>query len=306
MERFLTGFRVKFKTLEKIASEYNFSLFPSDKSPFFTKEKIPDNCFLLAGNLNETTLKKLNYLPFSGIIDANAQKKSVRMFLSDLPKNEHHLSFLCTSPLIYSVDIADFFVKKLSESLNLSDQMKTDIRLALHETLINALVHGNLEISTGQVKTAYDFMNYTNLLQERLKSSSFAKKSVCIYASWNTHKLVIRVKDEGNGYKHKKNTTIIQMWHALAAIKKFGYQTIGYTNGLKPKIAKVLCMHKNYDYVISGSKEMNKYFAEAFNVEEEQVKEIATIKLPDLNAYDLEAAVKIVKGTALNMGIEVK
>ena len=39
---------------------------------------------------------------------------------------------------------------------------------------------------------------------------------------------------------------------------------------------------------------------------EEQVKEIATIKLPDLNAYDLEAAVKIVKGTALNMGIEVK
>jgi len=181
MERFLTGFRVKFKTLEKIASEYNFSLFPSDKSPFFTKEKIPDNCFLLAGNLNETTLKKLNYLPFSGIIDANAQKKSLRMFLSDLPKNEHHLSFLCTSPLIYSVDIADFFVKKLSESLNLSDQMKTDIRLALHETLINALVHGNLEISTGQVKTAYDFMNYTNLLQERLKSSSFARKSVCIY-----------------------------------------------------------------------------------------------------------------------------
>jgi len=39
---------------------------------------------------------------------------------------------------------------------------------------------------------------------------------------------------------------------------------------------------------------------------EEQVKEIATIKLPDLNAYDLDAAIKTVKGTALNMGIEVK
>ena len=39
---------------------------------------------------------------------------------------------------------------------------------------------------------------------------------------------------------------------------------------------------------------------------EDQVKEIATIKLPDLNAYDLDAAVKIVKGTALNMGIEIK
>ncbi len=38
----------------------------------------------------------------------------------------------------------------------------------------------------------------------------------------------------------------------------------------------------------------------------DQVKEIATIKLPDLNANDLDAAVKIVSGTALNMGIEIK
>ena len=41
-------------------------------------------------------------------------------------------------------------------------------------------------------------------------------------------------------------------------------------------------------------------------ITEEQVREIATTKLPDLNAYDLDAAINIVKGTALNMGIEVK
>ena len=37
-----------------------------------------------------------------------------------------------------------------------------------------------------------------------------------------------------------------------------------------------------------------------------QVREIAEIKLPDLNAYDVEAAIKQVKGTAQNMGVEVK
>ena len=37
----------------------------------------------------------------------------------------------------------------------------------------------------------------------------------------------------------------------------------------------------------------------------DQLKEIAETKLPDLNAYDLEAAMKIVRGTALNMGITV-
>ena len=39
---------------------------------------------------------------------------------------------------------------------------------------------------------------------------------------------------------------------------------------------------------------------------EAQIREIAEIKLPDLNAYDVESAMKIVEGTALNMGIEVK
>lgn len=36
-----------------------------------------------------------------------------------------------------------------------------------------------------------------------------------------------------------------------------------------------------------------------------QVREIAKIKIPDLNASDLEGAVKIVEGTARSMGIEV-
>ena len=37
-----------------------------------------------------------------------------------------------------------------------------------------------------------------------------------------------------------------------------------------------------------------------------QVREIATTKLPDLNADDLEAAAKIVEGTARSMGITVE
>ena len=36
-----------------------------------------------------------------------------------------------------------------------------------------------------------------------------------------------------------------------------------------------------------------------------QIKEIAEIKLPDLNAYTVEEAMKIVEGTARNMGITI-
>ncbi|HMA17455.1 MAG TPA: 50S ribosomal protein L11 [Thermoanaerobaculia bacterium] len=40
-------------------------------------------------------------------------------------------------------------------------------------------------------------------------------------------------------------------------------------------------------------------------VTKSQVEEIAKTKLPDLNAADLPAAVKVVEGTARSMGIEV-
>lgn len=38
----------------------------------------------------------------------------------------------------------------------------------------------------------------------------------------------------------------------------------------------------------------------------DELREIATMKMPDLNANDVEAAARIIEGTARNMGIVVK
>ena len=40
-------------------------------------------------------------------------------------------------------------------------------------------------------------------------------------------------------------------------------------------------------------------------VTQKQIEEIAKVKLPDLNANDVAAAIKIVEGTAKNMGLEI-
>jgi large subunit ribosomal protein L11 len=55
--------------------------------------------------------------------------------------------------------------------------------------------------------------------------------------------------------------------------------------------------------IIKGSGEPNK--EKVGKVSPEQVKEIAQTKMPDLNAVDLDGAVKIIEGTARSMGIEV-
>ena len=51
---------------------------------------------------------------------------------------------------------------------------------------------------------------------------------------------------------------------------------------------------------VKGSKEVVATISEA------TLREIAEIKLPDLNAYTVEEAMKIVAGTAKNMGIAVE
>ena len=53
----------------------------------------------------------------------------------------------------------------------------------------------------------------------------------------------------------------------------------------------------------SGSGEPNK--KKVANVTSDQVREIAETKMPDLNAADIEAAMRIVEGTARSMGITV-
>ena len=41
-------------------------------------------------------------------------------------------------------------------------------------------------------------------------------------------------------------------------------------------------------------------------ITKDQLKEVAETKLPDFNAYDVEPAMKIVEGTARNMGIKIE
>lgn len=71
---------------------------------------------------------------------------------------------------------------------------------------------------------------------------------------------------------HKKDLKVIQMWHALGAIKKFGYQCFGTKEGRDEKVSLAMCMHKNYDYVLAPSSATGMIYKEAFNVDASKIK----------------------------------
>lgn len=54
----------------------------------------------------------------------------------------------------------------------------------------------------------------------------------------------------------------------------------------------------------SGSGEPNKIMVGS--ISRAQLEDIAKVKMPDLNAIDIEGAMKIIMGTAKNMGVTIK
>jgi CDP-ribitol ribitolphosphotransferase len=67
--------------------------------------------------------------------------------------------------------------------------------------------------------------------------------------------------------RHREGMFVVQMWHALGAIKKFGYQTVGLPGGRSAGLAEALSMHRNYDLVTCGGPATVPFFAAAFDVD---------------------------------------
>ena len=79
------------------------------------------------------------------------------------------------------------------------------------------------------------------------------------------------------------------------------YADKSFTFEVKSPPAAVLL--KQSAEIAKGSGTPNK--EQVGQVTAEQVRKIAETKLKDLNAYDLEGAVRIIEGTARSMGIEI-
>ena len=80
------------------------------------------------------------------------------------------------------------------------------------------------------------------------------------------------------------------------------YEDRSFTFILKTPPASVLITKAAK--ISKGSSEPNK--TKVGSITTEQLREIAQTKMPDLNANDIEAAMKIIAGTAKNMGVTVK
>jgi len=90
---------------------------------------------------------------------------------------------------------------------------------------------------------------------------------------------------------HRPQLTVVQMWHALGAIKKFGYQSLDRPSGRPSDLAQSMRMHRNYDIVLCGGPASVDVFAEAFGVDSSRVKPLGLPRVDHLLEHAHDATV---------------
>ena len=79
---------------------------------------------------------------------------------------------------------------------------------------------------------------------------------------------------------HKKNLRVIQMWHGIGTLKKSGYSILDTYEGRSKKIATLMKMHKNYDYIFCSAEICRKDSVELFNT---TLDKVLVYPLPRVN-----------------------
>lgn len=92
--------------------------------------------------------------------------------------------------------------------------------------------------------------------------------------------------------KHKKSLKVIQMWHSMGTMKKFGYTSLDTEEGSKSELAYAMKMHHNYDFVFASSEAYKDHLAAGFQCD---IKKIITMPLPRLDLLNSEKYAQKVK-----------
>ncbi len=80
------------------------------------------------------------------------------------------------------------------------DKARADIALGLHETIVNAIEHGNLGITSEEKNQSLENQTYMKLLEERQRDPQYSSRKVTIEYTLTDRVVQYKIRDEGAGF----------------------------------------------------------------------------------------------------------
>ena len=133
----------------------------------------------------------------------------------------------------------------------------------------NESFKGNLDYIKKEFEKRGDF-HFNFFYKDKLSFSNFKKLATSKYIFLNDNFFPLAFMD------FKKESKVVQLWHAPGAFKKFGASIASESSEMIKEISK------NIDYLIVSSDNIKKYYAEAFQIEESKIKSLG---LPRADYY---------------------
>lgn len=137
---------------------------------------------------------------FGGCVEmAYGQLLSGDHLLSTLER--HGLYMALSTATAYSLAPAHMFSNVLADRYHLSQELRDAIELAVHEAVVNGLLHGNLEIGSGDRQSLEGLRRFGEMLSAQLQDPSLASRRIEVTAVVSDHEVELSVIDSGPGYE---------------------------------------------------------------------------------------------------------
>lgn len=118
-------------------------------------------------------------------------------------QNSLYLSLSTASA--YRLQPARLFCAALAERLVIDKDCLQNMELAIHEAVVNGVVHGNLGIPSGGREDIEQFMEFCQKIETGLLDHAVNARPIEIGAWWDEGKIMVAIRDSGPGYHPDEN-----------------------------------------------------------------------------------------------------
>jgi CheY-like chemotaxis protein len=147
---------------------------------------------LMPGNLSETV---------ENVLELATKKRGEARLKSCLRRHERRLEFEVENDRDMLAPLVNFLQDNILELGVCNESESLQVGMALDEALVNALYHGNLEVSS-QLKEDDD-RAYYQLAKQRAGESPYRERRIYVVADLTTHEARFVMRDEGPGFDPK-------------------------------------------------------------------------------------------------------
>jgi len=157
------------------------------------------NALILIANVDGERLKEAFDKPMAGCFEV-IENDSIphALFIKELSNGAFVFSF--SSRTAYCFPVADHITNRLVASFDLSDERRECIEMALHEALVNGVIHGNLELGHIKKDTLDSLEAFNEEAEKRLSNQTYAARRIEVYIQSSATSIEVKVVDQGGGF----------------------------------------------------------------------------------------------------------